>query len=103
MSRLRATQLSARTLWVSGLVARVLLPVQRLPNHALMTLHPEPWWGVLTKATVVLIGFDLLLAYIRDPERFRRPTRAEILPSFLGAVAMASVILVAIIFATLLI
>jgi hypothetical protein len=69
-----------------------------------MSLHPEPWWGLLTKAVVVLIGVDLLLAYIRDPERFsRRPTRGEIMPSFLGALAMATLILVALSLAMLLI
>jgi hypothetical protein len=87
MLRLRAVQIGVRTLWITGAALRAFGAGSR----------------VLGLGVLLLLGLDVVLAHIRNPDLLRRPSRSEVVPSIMGALAMATLIAVAAIFAAILI
>lgn len=94
----------ARALWISGAVVRASAGPHRPPEGT--ASHSHLLWSALSWGILALIGADLGLAYLRNPERFRerfrRPTGSELMSSLLGALATAGLIVVGIVLAALL-
>ncbi len=87
MSRLRHAKIAVRTLWIAGLAVR-------LAGYGT---------GVVAWVALAFLGVDLVVTYIEDPGRLRRPTRSEMTSSLFGVLTTAILIVLALVLAVLLV